>query len=145
MISTCTSSGDMRRSSTLRNVGFCFDPRGDMASKNTDSEIQVQRGLSHSPRALWASRLGACALIVGTVSHPSGSIEFASHRSSPGLPQAGLGKTLFKKYLIFLERVSGIEPPSSAWKAVALPLSYTRERHTKPIRIGCLFHFRSRT
>jgi hypothetical protein len=25
-----------------------------------------------------------------------------------------------------LERVSGIEPPSSAWKAVALPLSYTR-------------------
>jgi hypothetical protein len=26
-----------------------------------------------------------------------------------------------------MERVSGIEPPSSAWKAVALPLSYTRE------------------
>ena len=26
-----------------------------------------------------------------------------------------------------LERVSGIEPPSSAWKAVALPLSYTRK------------------
>src|SRR5437764_2937452 len=25
-----------------------------------------------------------------------------------------------------LERVRGIEPPSSAWKAVALPLSYTR-------------------
>jgi hypothetical protein len=25
-----------------------------------------------------------------------------------------------------LERVKGIEPSSSAWKAVALPLSYTR-------------------
>ena len=33
-----------------------------------------------------------------------------------------------------LERVEGIEPSSSAWKAVALPLSYTRARsslHTK--------------
>jgi hypothetical protein len=27
-----------------------------------------------------------------------------------------------------LERVKGIEPSSSAWKAVALPLSYTRMR-----------------
>jgi hypothetical protein len=27
-----------------------------------------------------------------------------------------------------LERVKGIEPSSSAWKAVALPLSYTRAR-----------------
>ena len=26
-----------------------------------------------------------------------------------------------------VERVKGIEPSSSAWKAVALPLSYTRE------------------
>jgi hypothetical protein len=26
-----------------------------------------------------------------------------------------------------LERVEGIEPSSSAWKAVALPLSYTRK------------------
>jgi hypothetical protein len=26
-----------------------------------------------------------------------------------------------------LERVKGIEPSSSAWKAVALPLSYTRK------------------
>jgi hypothetical protein len=25
-----------------------------------------------------------------------------------------------------LERVRGIEPPSSAWEAAALPLSYTR-------------------
>jgi hypothetical protein len=49
-----------------------------------------------------------------------------------------------------LERVSGIEPPSSAWKAVALPLSYTRERHNKPDRdrapnpigIGRLCHLR---
>jgi hypothetical protein len=30
--------------------------------------------------------------------------------------------------LKILERVKGIEPSSSAWKAVALPLSYTRER-----------------
>jgi hypothetical protein len=27
---------------------------------------------------------------------------------------------------MWLERVKGIEPSSSAWKAVALPLSYTR-------------------
>jgi hypothetical protein len=27
-----------------------------------------------------------------------------------------------------LEREKGIEPSSSAWKAVALPLSYSRER-----------------
>jgi hypothetical protein len=30
------------------------------------------------------------------------------------------------KSLRMLERVKGIEPSSSAWKAVALPLSYTR-------------------
>src|SRR5262249_37292282 len=29
-----------------------------------------------------------------------------------------------------MERVKGIEPSSSAWKAVALPLSYTRTRRT---------------
>ena len=28
--------------------------------------------------------------------------------------------------LLLVERVKGIEPSSSAWKAVALPLSYTR-------------------
>jgi hypothetical protein len=28
-----------------------------------------------------------------------------------------------------LERVKGIEPSSSAWKAVALPLSYTRDHY----------------
>jgi hypothetical protein len=28
-----------------------------------------------------------------------------------------------------MERVKGIEPSSSAWKAVALPLSYTRIRN----------------
>ncbi len=30
-----------------------------------------------------------------------------------------------------LERVNGIEPSSSAWKAVALPLSYTRGRQNR--------------
>src|SRR2546430_2504873 len=30
-----------------------------------------------------------------------------------------------------MERVRGIEPPSSAWKAAALPLSYTRKPRTK--------------
>jgi hypothetical protein len=38
--------------------------------------------------------------------------------------------------LKILERVKGIEPSSSAWKAVALPLSYTRispaSRRTRP-------------
>ncbi len=32
------------------------------------------------------------------------------------------------KYLKTLERVKGIEPSYSAWKAAALPLSYTRGR-----------------
>src|SRR5262245_30568470 len=39
------------------------------------------------------------------------------------------------KSLKRLERVKGIEPSSSAWKAVALPLSYTRARealHASP-------------
>jgi hypothetical protein len=31
-----------------------------------------------------------------------------------------------QKYLKTLERVKGIEPSYSAWKAAALPLSYTR-------------------
>jgi hypothetical protein len=31
-----------------------------------------------------------------------------------------------------LERVKGIEPSSSAWKAVALPLSYTRIKCAVP-------------
>ena len=33
------------------------------------------------------------------------------------------------KCLKSLERVKGIEPSYSAWKAAALPLSYTRECH----------------
>src|ERR1700738_3709140 len=33
-----------------------------------------------------------------------------------------------KKHLKTLERVKGIEPSYSAWKAAALPLSYTRAR-----------------
>jgi hypothetical protein len=33
-----------------------------------------------------------------------------------------------RKALILLERVKGIEPSYSAWKAAALPLSYTRAR-----------------
>jgi hypothetical protein len=33
-----------------------------------------------------------------------------------------------KKSLKTLERVKGIEPSYSAWKAAALPLSYTRAR-----------------
>jgi hypothetical protein len=33
-----------------------------------------------------------------------------------------------KSLILKMERVKGIEPSSSAWKAVALPLSYTRAR-----------------
>jgi hypothetical protein len=37
-----------------------------------------------------------------------------------------------------LERVKGIEPSSSAWKAVALPLSYTRPGpHHAPVSSAC--------
>ena len=41
-----------------------------------------------------------------------------------------LGKAAPLPALKPLERVKGIEPSSSAWKAVALPLSYTRARDT---------------
>ena len=34
------------------------------------------------------------------------------------------------------ERVKGIEPSSLAWKAIALPLSYTRGGRTPGIRLG---------
>src|SRR6185312_8715583 len=37
-----------------------------------------------------------------------------------------------------LERVKGIEPSSSAWKAVALPLSYTRAPARHLDDLGCL-------
>jgi hypothetical protein len=36
-------------------------------------------------------------------------------------------KNPHKSLILKVERVKGIEPSSSAWKAVALPLSYTRE------------------
>lgn len=39
----------------------------------------------------------------------------------------GMEVDKFNKYLKTLERVKGIEPSYSAWKAAALPLSYTRE------------------
>jgi hypothetical protein len=38
----------------------------------------------------------------------------------------GMERAAMVKCLKDLERVKGIEPSSSAWKAVALPLSYTR-------------------
>jgi hypothetical protein len=45
-------------------------------------------------------------------------------RSRTGrIPEAARLDDFIKKAL---ERVKGIEPSSSAWKAVALPLSYTR-------------------
>src|SRR5262249_39207524 len=37
-----------------------------------------------------------------------------------------MARAMIAKRLRKLERVKGIEPSSSAWKAVALPLSYTR-------------------
>jgi hypothetical protein len=55
-----------------------------------------------------------------------------------------------------LERVKGIEPSSSAWKAVALPLSYTRisltfralaaigQEHGKLVKIPHRAHLRRR-
>jgi hypothetical protein len=42
------------------------------------------------------------------------------------------------KHLKTLERVKGIEPSYSAWKAAALPLSYTRIASRSPIMPGRL-------
>ena len=59
------------------------------------------------------------------------------------LAQAGFTKTKGLR----LERVNGIEPSSSAWKAVALPLSYTRKRNgdlpLRPRKGACLVRFAS--
>jgi hypothetical protein len=41
-------------------------------------------------------------------------------------PTLCYASALITKQLKGVERVNGIEPSSSAWKAVALPLSYTR-------------------
>src|SRR5690606_24865424 len=50
---------------------------------------------------------------------------------------------------IVLERVKGIEPSSLAWKAVALPLSYTREdsfhQRCRLLPVYCLHFVRWRT
>ena len=45
---------------------------------------------------------------------------FSLHSASLNIPH--------KSLILKMERVKGIEPSSSAWKAVALPLSYTRAR-----------------
>src|SRR5712691_8727087 len=45
----------------------------------------------------------------------------------PRLARAWRRGSRATKLAKYLERVKGIEPSSSAWKAVALPLSYTRE------------------
>jgi hypothetical protein len=42
------------------------------------------------------------------------------------LSYVGNSHSVFKHNLPFLERVMGIEPTSSAWKAEVLPLNYTR-------------------
>ena len=44
-----------------------------------------------------------------------------------------------------MERVGGIEPPSIAWKAIVLPLNYTRRivaamRHIKNFIMVCFFY-----
>jgi hypothetical protein len=41
-----------------------------------------------------------------------------------------LTRDVAAKLLELLERVKGIEPSYSAWKAAALPLSYTRDFNT---------------
>jgi hypothetical protein len=45
--------------------------------------------------------------------------------------QPSLGSPAQRRRHERLERVKGIEPSSSAWKAVALPLSYTRTGATE--------------
>ena len=48
------------------------------------------------------------------------------------------------KYLKTLERVKGIEPSYSAWKAAALPLSYTRVGDHLTRQAGSLNYPRNR-
>src|SRR5262245_64745741 len=57
-------------------------------------------------------------------------------RSPPNEFATRIGQIVWLRFRTdVLERVKGIEPSSSAWKAVALPLSYTRARealHASP-------------
>ena len=39
-----------------------------------------------------------------------------------------------------MERVKGIEPSSLAWKAIALPLSYTRDFNNLALCAFCFWH-----
>ena len=55
-----------------------------------------------------------------------GEVGLEPTKAKPADLQFHFGR--FSKSLKTLERVKGIEPSSSAWKAVALPLSYTRTR-----------------
>ena len=67
------------------------------------------------------------ALIAASAGRPSGHSQFSSVCVFPWSSPSDFGEDDLQKALILLERVNGIEPSSSAWKAVALPLSYTRE------------------
>ncbi len=53
-----------------------------------------------------------------------------------GMRNHGTAPNLLKS----LERVKGIEPSSSAWKAVALPLSYTRAVRTLAGHVANVSH-----
>jgi hypothetical protein len=76
-------------------------------------------------------------LMINGVMHPrqarqSRSAGFlARFPASHVLPSLVLGSKSLANSLQLLERVKGIEPSSSAWKAVALPLSYTRAGNSR--------------
>ena len=57
---------------------------------------------------------------------PDGSDQGNNHNAQRVQTANMICKTACKTSEQVLERVKGIEPSSSAWKAVALPLSYTR-------------------
>ncbi len=73
----------------------------------------------------------------------SGSRRLQQGKSGPNAAPASLespagAKDLGRQWEL-LERVKGIEPSSSAWKAVALPLSYTRRARTaaRGVTLAC--------
>src|SRR2546423_1606915 len=76
-----------------------------------------RRDGSRDPVAWWGAARGVVRLVSLTVPPP------IKHR-------AALPAVLDQVCKMKMERVKGIEPSYSAWKAAALPLSYTRRRRS---------------
>src|SRR5262249_44767583 len=125
------SSRRAGRPPSARQPGPLGPPRGgDAPAQERAADRAAGAALSRLPRSPMEGpappqRRAPVSFLVARATFPA--------PSRPIFWEGPLGK----KPLILLERVKGIEPSSSAWKAVALPLSYTRTRGSaQPLAIS---------